>query len=86
VTNKNYINEEFKSRLNSWSVFYHPLHDVSASRLLSENVKIKIYKVKIIRVILYGCETWSIALRKNMAEGVSEQGADKNICNTSCRK
>ena len=27
------------------------------------NLKIKIYKTKILPVVLYGCETWSLTLR-----------------------
>jgi len=34
------------------------------SRLLSKNVKIKIYRTIILPVVLYGCETWSLTLRK----------------------
>jgi hypothetical protein len=29
-----------------------------------KNVKIKIYKTVILPVVLYGCETWSLTLRK----------------------
>jgi hypothetical protein len=32
--------------------------------LLSSNVKVKIYKTIILPVVLYGCETWSLTLRK----------------------
>ena len=32
--------------------------------LLSKNVKIKIYITMILPVVLYGCETWSLTLRK----------------------
>jgi hypothetical protein len=35
-----------------------------SSRLLSRNVKVKIYKTIILPVILYGCETWSLTLRE----------------------
>jgi hypothetical protein len=35
-----------------------------SSRLLSRNVKIKIYKTTILPVVLYGCETWSLTLRE----------------------
>jgi hypothetical protein len=31
-------------------------------RLLSKNIKIRIYKTIILPVILYGCETWSLTL------------------------
>ena len=35
-----------------------------SSRLLSENLKIKIYRTVILPVVLYGCETWSLTLRE----------------------
>ena len=34
-----------------------------SSRLLSKNLKIKIYKTIILPAVLYGCETWSHTLR-----------------------
>ena len=34
-----------------------------SSRLLSKNLKIKIYKTIILSVLLYGCETWYFTLR-----------------------
>ena len=34
------------------------------SSLLSKNLKIKIYRNIILPVVLYGCETWSLTLRK----------------------
>jgi hypothetical protein len=35
-----------------------------SSRLLSKNLKIRIYKTIILPVVLYGCETWSLILRE----------------------
>jgi hypothetical protein len=35
-----------------------------SSRLLSRNVKVKIYKTIILPVVLYGCKTWSLTLRE----------------------
>jgi hypothetical protein len=35
-----------------------------SSRLLSRNVKVKIYKTIILPVVLYGCETLSLTLRE----------------------
>jgi hypothetical protein len=32
--------------------------------LLSKNIKIRIYKTVILPVVLYGCVTWSLALRE----------------------
>ena len=33
-----------------------------SSRLLTKNLKIKIYIIIILPVVLYGCETWSLTL------------------------
>jgi hypothetical protein len=35
-----------------------------SSRLITKNLKIKIYKTVILPVVLYGCETWSLTLRE----------------------
>jgi hypothetical protein len=35
-----------------------------SSRLLSRNVRVKIYKTVILPVLLYGCETWCLILRE----------------------
>jgi hypothetical protein len=35
-----------------------------SSRLLSRNVKVKIYKTIILPVVLCGCETWSLTLKR----------------------
>jgi len=32
--------------------------------MLSKSTKIKIYRTIILSVVLYGCETWSLTLRK----------------------
>jgi hypothetical protein len=56
-TDQNCIREEIKSRLNSGNACYHPVQSLLSSRLLSRNVKVKIYKTIILPVVLYGCET-----------------------------
>ena len=40
------------------------MQDLLYSRLLSKNLKIKIYKTIILPVVLCGCETWSLTLRE----------------------
>jgi hypothetical protein len=35
---------------------------VNGNRLISKNLKIKLYKTVILSVVLYGCETWSLTL------------------------
>ena len=34
-----------------------------SSRLLSKNLKIKIYRTIILPIVLYGCETWLLTLQ-----------------------
>ena len=43
-----------------------------SSRLLSKNLKIKMYKTVILPVVLYGCETWSLTLREEFSLRVFE--------------
>ena len=43
-----------------------------SSRLLSKNLKIKIYRTIILPFVLYGCETWSLTLREERKLGVFE--------------
>jgi hypothetical protein len=55
------MQEEIKSRLNLGNACYHSVQSLLSSRLLSGNVKVKIYKT-IILPVLYGCETWYLTL------------------------
>ena len=64
LTNQNFIAEEIKSRLRPGNACYHSVQNLLSSRLLSKNVKIKIYRIIILPVVLYGCETWSLTLRE----------------------
>ena len=57
LTNQNFIVEEIKSRLRSGNASYHSVQNLLSSRLLSKNLKIKIYRSIILSVVLYGCET-----------------------------
>jgi len=64
LTNKNSIAEEIKSRLRSENACYHSVQKLLSSRLLSKNLKIKIYRTINLPVVLYGCEAWSLTLRE----------------------
>ena len=48
----------------SGNACYHSVQKLLSSRLLSKNLKIKIYRTIISLVVLYGCETWSLTLRE----------------------
>jgi hypothetical protein len=50
-----------------------------SSRLLSRNVKVKIYKTIILPVVLYGRETWSLTLREEHRLRVFENRVLKRI-------
>jgi hypothetical protein len=62
LTDQNFIHEEIRSRLNLGNNCYHAVQNLLSSRLLSRNVKIKIYKTIISPVVLYACETLSVTL------------------------
>jgi hypothetical protein len=64
LTDQNSIQEEIKSRLKLGNACYHSVQILLSSRLLSKNLKIKIYRTIILPVVSYGCETWSLTLRE----------------------
>ena len=43
---------------------YYSWQNLLSSSFLFKNLKIKIYRTKILPVVLYGCETWSLTLRE----------------------
>jgi hypothetical protein len=54
VTNQILVHEEIKRRLNADNTCYHSLQNLLSSRLLSKNIKIRLYKTIILPVVLYG--------------------------------
>ena len=50
-----------------------------SSRLLSKNLKIKIYRSIILSVVLYGCEIWSLTLREERKLKVFENKVLRRI-------
>jgi hypothetical protein len=57
VTNQILIQKQIKRRMNSGKACYHSMQNLLSSRLLSKNVKIRIYKTIILPAVLYECET-----------------------------
>jgi hypothetical protein len=47
--------------------------------LLSKNIKIKVYRTKILPVVLFGCETWSLKLREEQRLMVFENRVLRRI-------
>jgi len=59
LTDQNSIVEQIKSRLKSGIACCH-----LSSSLLSKYLNINVYRIIILPVVLYGCETLSLALRE----------------------
>jgi len=64
------LGESLKSRMLLLITFV--VQNLLSSRLLSKNLKIKIYRTVILPVVLYGCETLSLILRGERKLRVSE--------------
>jgi hypothetical protein len=47
--------------------------------LLSKYLKIRIYKMIVFPVVLYGCETWSLTLRQELRLRVFENRVQRRI-------
>ena len=56
LTNKNYIQEEIKSRLKLGNACYYSVQNLLSSSLLSKKLKIKMYRTIILPVFCMGVE------------------------------
>ena len=59
-----FVWEEIKSRLKSGNACYRSVQNLLSSNFLSKNLRINIFRTIILPVVVYGCETWSLILRK----------------------
>ena len=60
LTNQNYIQEEIKCRLKSQNACFHSVQNLLSSSLLSENIKIKVYRTTVLLLFCKG-----VKLRQN---------------------
>jgi hypothetical protein len=65
--------------LKSGNACYHLGQNLLCSGLLSQNLKIKIYRTIILPVVFYGCETWSLTLREERRQRVFENRVLRRI-------
>jgi hypothetical protein len=72
VTKQNLIQDEISMRLNSVNACYHSVKNLLSSRLLTLNIKIRIYGTIIFPVVVYQCGTLSLTLREERRLGVLE--------------
>ena len=73
------IQEDIKSKLRSGNVCYRLVQNLLFFSLLFKNLKIKIYRNIILSVVLYGSETWSLALRDERRLRVFENRVLRSI-------
>jgi hypothetical protein len=66
-------------RLDSGNACHHSVQNLLSSRLLSKILKVRIYKMIILPMVLYGCETWSLSLREEHRLMVFENRALRRI-------
>jgi hypothetical protein len=79
LTNQNSIQKEAKSRLKLGNACYYSVQNLLSSRLLSKNLKIRIYRTIILPVVLYQCETWSLTLKEDRRLWVFENRVLRRI-------
>ena len=78
MTNQNSIQEEVKCRSKAGNSCYYSVQTLLSSRLLSKNLKIKIYKTIILPVVLYDCGTWCLTLREEFLRRIFGTMKDAN--------
>ena len=79
LTNQISIQEEIKSRSKSGNACYHVVQNLLSSSLLSKNMKIEIYRTRILSIIMYGCETWLLTLWEESWQRVFENRVLRRI-------
>jgi hypothetical protein len=58
---------------------YHSVQNLLSSSLLSKNLRVKIHRIIILPVVLYGCETCSLTLREERKLRVFENRVLRRI-------
>ena len=78
--------KQYRTRNDSW--FMQSMQFASSQRyityclfcfLLSQNIKISLYRRVSVRVVLYGCATWSLTLREEHGLRVFENRVQRGI-------
>jgi hypothetical protein len=79
LTNQNSIQEEIKSVLKLGNACYHLVQNLFSSSFLSGDITIEIRRTIILRVVLYGCDTWLLTLREEDRLRMFKNGALRKI-------
>jgi hypothetical protein len=70
--NQNFIQEKVKDSLKSGNASSPSVQNLLSSSSLSNNIKIKRYRIVILSIVLCGFETWSLVLREEFSLRVFE--------------
>jgi len=65
--------------MQSGNACYYLMHNLLSSSFLSKNIEIKIYRIIILPVVLYGCDSWSLTLKEEHRLRVSENRVLRRI-------
>ncbi|KAJ4440919.1 hypothetical protein ANN_10767 [Periplaneta americana] len=79
ITDINDTWEKIKRRINMGNACYYTVENLLSSSLLSNNLKVRIYKTVVLPVVLYGCETWTLTLREEQSLRVFENKVLRKI-------
>jgi len=78
-TNQNSIQEETKSRFKAGNACYYSVQNLLFSSSLSKNIKTKVCRTIILRVVLYGYVTCSLTLKVKRRLSVFENRTLRRI-------
>ena len=73
------IIDQIKYRLKAGNSDYYSFQTILSSQFFSKNFNIKIFKIIILIVVLFGCETWSLTLREERRLRVFENRIPRPI-------
>jgi len=83
---RNEIHQNIESVLKSGNACYHSVQNLLSFSLLYKNLKIEIYRIIILPVVSYGCDTWSLTLREESRSRVFGNGVLRRVFGTKRNK
>lgn len=80
ITQDNELKTEASSRIQLTNKGYHELEKIIKSRILSKNLKIKMYMILLRPIVLHGFEAWALKKTEEPRIGSFEMKVLRNIC------
>ena len=71
--------DSFLCRLKSGNACCYSGQNISSSSSIFKNIQIKIYRIIIVTIFLYGCDTWSLTFREERRLRVFENRVLRGI-------